>query len=41
MRIAILDDYQHAALASAPWDSLGADITPFHSHMADTGDLVA
>lgn len=41
MRIAILDDYQHAALASAAWDSLDAELTTFHSHMADTGDLVA
>jgi phosphoglycerate dehydrogenase-like enzyme len=41
MRIAILDDYQHAALSSAAWDSLGAEITPFHSHIADTADLIA
>lgn len=42
MRIAILDDYQHVALASADWSRLGADeVTPFHGHMADTGDLVA
>lgn len=41
MRIAILDDYQHAALTSADWDSLGAEISVFHSHMADTGDLVS
>ncbi|HEY1698695.1 MAG TPA: D-2-hydroxyacid dehydrogenase family protein [Trebonia sp.] len=41
MRIAILDDYQHAALSSAAWDSLGAEITTFHSHIADTADLIA
>src|ERR1700749_2522972 len=41
MRIAILDDYQHAALASAAWDSLGAEITTFHGHIADTADLIA
>ena len=42
MRIAILDDYQHAALASADWAALGADeVTPFHGHIADTADLAA
>ena len=42
MRIAILDDYQQAALASADWARLGADeLTPFHGHIADTADLVA
>jgi phosphoglycerate dehydrogenase-like enzyme len=42
MRIAILDDYQHAALASADWATLGADeLTPFHGHIADTADLAA
>ena len=42
MRVAILDDYQHAALASADWTTLGADeVTPFHGHIADTADLVA
>ena len=42
MRIAILDDYQHAALASADWAALGADeVRPFHGHIADTADLVA
>ncbi|MGH3169440.1 MAG: D-2-hydroxyacid dehydrogenase family protein [Trebonia sp.] len=41
MRIAILDDYQHAALASADWDSLGAEVSVFHSHIPDTADLVA
>jgi phosphoglycerate dehydrogenase-like enzyme len=42
MRIAILDDYQQAALASADWTALGADeVTPFHGHIGDTADLVA
>jgi phosphoglycerate dehydrogenase-like enzyme len=40
MRIAVLDDYQHIALASADWAALGADeVTPFHAHIADTADL--
>jgi len=42
VRIAILDDYQSVALASADWSSLGAsEVTPFHGHIADTADLVA
>src|SRR5258707_8468862 len=42
MRIAILDDYQHAALASADWAALGAqEVAPFHGHIADTADLAA
>jgi len=42
MRIAILDDYQNVALASADWTKLGAsEVTPFHGHIADTADLVA
>jgi phosphoglycerate dehydrogenase-like enzyme len=42
MRIAILDDYQHAALASADWSSVGAEeVTPFHGHIADTASLAA
>ncbi|MBV9381388.1 MAG: D-2-hydroxyacid dehydrogenase family protein [Streptosporangiaceae bacterium] len=41
LRIAILDDYQNVALASADWDSLGAEVTPFGGHIADTADLVA
>lgn len=41
MRIAILDDYSHAALASADWDSLGADVSVFRNHIPDTADLVA
>jgi phosphoglycerate dehydrogenase-like enzyme len=41
MRIAILDDYQNAALASADWDSLKAEVSVFHGHIPDTGNLVA
>lgn len=42
MRVAILDDYQNVALASADWTKLGAsEVTPFHGHIADTADLVA
>jgi phosphoglycerate dehydrogenase-like enzyme len=41
LRIAILDDYQHAALTSADWDRLDAEVSVFHSHIPDTGDLVA
>jgi len=42
VRIAILDDYQHVALQSADWASLGAaEIVPFHGHIPDTADLVA
>jgi phosphoglycerate dehydrogenase-like enzyme len=42
MRIAILDDYQDVALASADWSSLGAEeVTPFHGHVLETPDLVA
>ena len=41
MRIAILDDYQHAALSSADWGSLDADVAVFHGHIPDTADLVA
>ncbi|MBO0802573.1 MAG: D-2-hydroxyacid dehydrogenase family protein [Nocardiopsaceae bacterium] len=40
MRIAVLDDYQHAALPSADWESLGAEVSVFHSHISDTSDLV-
>jgi phosphoglycerate dehydrogenase-like enzyme len=41
LRIAILDDYQHVALASADWDSLGAEVTTFSAHIPDTADLAA
>jgi phosphoglycerate dehydrogenase-like enzyme len=41
MRIAILDDYQDVALASADWSRLGAEeVTPFHGHILETSDLV-
>jgi phosphoglycerate dehydrogenase-like enzyme len=40
MRIAILDDYQHVALASADWASLDAEVTVFRDHIADTANLV-
>ena len=41
--IAILDDYQHAALASADWSpvSARAQITVFHDHLDDEHTLVA
>ena len=41
MKIAVLDDYQHVALTCADWDSLGAQVVTFASHVADTGDLAA
>ena len=41
MKIAVLDDYQHVALASANWDALDAEIVTFGSHIAETADLVA
>src|SRR5271156_4914841 len=36
-KIAVLDDYQNAALESADWSVLGhrADLTVFHDHLAD------
>jgi len=35
MKLAILDDYQHAALGSAEWTSLGTDVEPtvFDAHL--------
>lgn len=42
MRIAILDDYQRIALASADWTRLeAAEVRPFHGHIPDTADLAA
>lgn len=41
MRIAILDDYQNAALGLADWDSLGAEITVFDDTIIDRDALVA
>jgi phosphoglycerate dehydrogenase-like enzyme len=41
MRIAILDDYTRAALDSADWDSLGAEVTVFAEHITGTSSLAA
>jgi phosphoglycerate dehydrogenase-like enzyme len=41
VKIAILDDYQHVALACAYWGGLRAEIVAFGSHIAETSDLVA
>ena len=40
--IAVLDDYQNAALESADWSVLRdrADITVFRDHVADPGALI-
>lgn len=42
MRIAVLDDYQNVALASADWGRLpaGTAVTVFDRHIADTDELV-
>lgn len=41
MKIAVLDDYQHAAERFADWSSLeGCDTTFFHEHIADPDALV-
>ncbi|MBV9523967.1 MAG: D-2-hydroxyacid dehydrogenase family protein [Alphaproteobacteria bacterium] len=41
MRVAILDDYQNAALTAADWPSLaGVEATPFTRHIADAGALI-
>ena len=41
-RIAVLDDYQNAALESADWSVLGdrADIAVFRDHLADPDALI-
>src|SRR5712664_2250441 len=41
-KIAVLDDYQNAALESADWSVLGdrADITVFQNHLADPDALI-
>lgn len=39
MRIAILDDYQHAALRFADWDSLNAEVTVFGWTLGDRSDV--
>ena len=43
MKLAILDDYQNAALGSADWGSLGADIEPtvFDTHLGHDEACVA
>jgi phosphoglycerate dehydrogenase-like enzyme len=42
LRIAILDDYQRVALASADWTQLNAaEVRPFHGHIPDTAGLAA
>jgi phosphoglycerate dehydrogenase-like enzyme len=40
MKIAILDDYQNVALSYADWDSLGAEIEVFTTHIGDPDELV-
>ncbi|MDQ0895034.1 D-2-hydroxyacid dehydrogenase family protein [Agromyces ramosus] len=41
MRIAILDDYQGAALDAADWSGLDADITVFREHLGDADAVAA
>ncbi|MFC8801756.1 D-2-hydroxyacid dehydrogenase family protein [Promicromonospora sp. NPDC057138] len=41
MRIAVLDDYQHAAHRFADWDGLGADVRFHAEHIADPTALAA
>ena len=43
VKVAVLDDYQDAARAFGPWDSLvpAAEITCFHDHLDDLDALVA
>jgi phosphoglycerate dehydrogenase-like enzyme len=41
VRIAVLDDYQHAALTCANWAALGAEIVTFDSHIEETARLAA
>ena len=43
MKLAILDDYQNAALGAADWDSLGdkIEITVFDRHLGFDEDAVA
>ena len=42
MKVAILDDYQHAALSMADWSQVAAraDITVFHDHLADPDAVI-
>ena len=43
MKIAILDDYQNVALATADWSAVerSAEITVFNDHLADPDDVVS
>jgi hypothetical protein len=41
LRIAVLDDYQQAALTCADWGVLGAKIVIFDRHIAQTAELAA
>lgn len=41
MRIAILDDYQAAAVDAADWSGLDADITVFRDHLGDSDAVAA
>ncbi len=43
MKLAILDDYQNAALGSAEWTSLGSDVEPtvFDTHLGFDGARIA
>lgn len=40
MRVVILDDYQDAALRSADWDILGADVVTVRRHVSEEDELV-
>jgi phosphoglycerate dehydrogenase-like enzyme len=40
MRVAVLDDYQHAAAGFADWGGLQAEVTFFDAHLADQDELV-
>ncbi len=40
-RIAVLDDYLHAAADAADWNSLGADVAFFHDTLHDRDALIA
>ncbi len=40
MKIAVIDDFQDAARTLADWDSLAAEVTFFHDHLADEGRLI-
>ncbi len=41
MRVAVLDDYQHAAARFADWSGLDAEVSFFTEHLADHDELVA